>query len=98
MSESILVADDEPAVLAAVGDALEGHDYRVHTASDGAATLRLVGELRPDLVVLDVMMPSLDGLGVCRALRAAGDRTPILVLTARANTRDRIDGLDAGAD
>jgi two-component system, OmpR family, response regulator MprA len=98
MHASILVADDEPAVLAAVGDALVVHDYRVHTASDGGAALRMVGELRPDLVVLDVMMPSMDGLGVCRALRAAGDRTPILVLTARAATQDRIDGLDAGAD
>ncbi|MFD5248198.1 response regulator transcription factor [Amycolatopsis sp. NPDC058340] len=97
-SASLLVVDDEPAVRAALTDALELQSYRVHTASDGTGALRAVGELRPDLILLDVVMPGLDGLGVCRALRDAGDRTPILVLTARTGSQDRIDGLDAGAD
>jgi two-component system response regulator MprA len=94
----VLVADDEPAVRAAVADALEVHSYRVITAEDGPAALRAVAEHEPDLVVLDVLMPGLDGLGVCRALRAAGRRVPILVLTARAAAEDRVSGLDAGAD
>ncbi|HEY3710953.1 MAG TPA: response regulator transcription factor [Amycolatopsis sp.] len=94
----VLVADDEPAVRAAVADALEVHSYRVITAGDGPGALRAVAEHEPDLVVLDVLMPGLDGLGVCRALRAAGRRVPILVLTARAAAEDRVSGLDAGAD
>ncbi|MGH9059581.1 MAG: response regulator transcription factor [Acidimicrobiales bacterium] len=94
----VLVADDEPAVRAAVADALEVHSYRVVTAGDGPAALRAVAEHEPDLVVLDVLMPGLDGLGVCRALRAAGRRVPILMLTARADAEDRVGGLDAGAD
>ncbi|WP_215543440.1 response regulator transcription factor [Amycolatopsis sp. CA-230715] len=95
---SVLVVDDEPAVRAALADALELQSYRVRTAPDGESALRAIAEARPDLIVLDVVMPGLDGLAVCRAVRAAGDRTPILVLTARSASRDRIDGLDAGAD
>ncbi|MDT8913235.1 response regulator transcription factor [Amycolatopsis sp. PS_44_ISF1] len=94
----VLVADDEPAVRAAVADALEAHAYRVVTAEDGPAALRAVSAHGPDLVLLDVLMPGIDGLGVCRALRAAGNRVPILVLTARAAADDRVGGLDAGAD
>lgn len=97
-STSILVVDDEPAVRAAVADALQLQTYQVHTATDGHHALRVVAEVRPDLILLDLVMPQLDGLAVCRALRAAGNRTPILVLTARSAAQDRIDGLDAGAD
>lgn len=92
------MVDDEPAVREALTDALETQSYAVHTACDGAEALRAVADLRPDLILLDVMMPALDGLAVCRALRSAGDRTPIVALTARTAAQDRIDGLDAGAD
>ena len=94
----ILVVDDEPAVRSAVTRALtlDGHD--VVAAEDGPAALGAVQRERPDLVVLDVLMPELDGIAVCRRLRGDGDRTPILMLTARDAVSDRVAGLDAGAD
>src|ERR671914_744488 len=94
----ILVVDDEPAVRDAVDRALrlEGHDVAV--AEDGRAALDAVAAAPPDAVVLDLLMPHVDGLEVCRRLRAAGDRTPVLVLTARDGVADRVRGLDAGAD
>jgi two-component system response regulator MprA len=94
----ILVVDDEPAVRDAVDRALrlEGHDVAV--AADGRAALDAVAATPPDALVLDVLMPRVDGLEVCRRLRAAGDRTPVLVLTARDAVADRVRGLDAGAD
>jgi two-component system, OmpR family, response regulator MprA len=94
----ILVVDDEPAVRDAVDRALrlEGHDVAV--AEDGRAALDAVASAPPDAVVLDLLMPRVDGLEVCRRLRAAGDRTPVLVLTARDAVDDRVRGLDAGAD
>ena len=76
--------------------ALEGYD--VSAVGDGAAALDAIESERPDLLVLDVMMPRVDGLTVCRRLRSAGDRLPILVLTARTEVSDRVSGLDAGAD
>lgn len=94
----VLVADDEPEVRAAVEDGLTIEGYEVRGVPDGLATLSEVALWEPDAVVLDVMMPGLDGLAVCRRLRAAGDRTPVLVLTARDSVSERIDGLDAGAD
>ncbi|WP_067814007.1 response regulator transcription factor [Actinomadura kijaniata] len=94
----VLVADDEPAVRETVGDTLSLDGYDIHTAADGAATLRAVAALRPDAIVLDVQMPGADGLEVARTLRADGDRTPVLMLTARDAVSDRVDGLDAGAD
>ncbi|GGM62012.1 DNA-binding response regulator [Longimycelium tulufanense] len=94
----VLVVDDEPAVRDAVGLALESEGYTVRTTTDGARALTEVAAWRPDVVVLDVLMPYLDGLTACRQLRAIGDRTPILVLTARDTVADRVDGLDAGAD
>jgi two-component system response regulator MprA len=94
----ILVVDDEPAVRDAVDRALrlDGHD--VALAEDGRAALDAVAAAPPDALVLDLLMPHVDGLEVCRRLRAAGDRTPVLVLTARDAIADRVRGLDAGAD
>ncbi len=94
----ILVVDDEPAVRASLARALRLDGYEVALASDGHGALDAIGGAAPDAVVLDVLMPALDGLEVCRRLRAAGDRTPVLMLTARDQVRDRVGGLDAGAD
>ncbi len=94
----ILVVDDEPEVRAAVEDGLSVEGYAVRGASDGLAALSEVATWQPDAIVLDVMMPVLDGLAVCRRLRALDDRTPILVLTALDSVSERVDGLDAGAD
>jgi two-component system response regulator MprA len=94
----ILVVDDELAVRESLRRALalDGHD--VVLASDGREALATIARSAPDLVVLDVLMPELDGLEVCRRLRASGDRTPVLMLTARDEVEDRVAGLDAGAD
>ncbi|WP_329462977.1 response regulator transcription factor [Streptomyces sp. NBC_01431] len=94
----ILVVDDEPEVRAAVEDGLAVEGYEVRGAVDGLAALSEVAAWRPDAIILDVMMPVLDGLGVCRQLRAMGDRTPVLVLTALDSVSERVDGLEAGAD
>ena len=94
----ILVVDDEPAVREAVDRALRLEGYQTETAQDGREALDALAERSPDAVVLDVLMPEVDGLEVCRRLRAAGDRTPVLVLTARDTVADRVKGLDAGAD
>jgi two-component system response regulator MprA len=93
----ILVVDDDPGIAAAVRRALVYEGYEVVVADDGKAALSVARERLPDLVVLDVMLPELDGLEVCRRLRAAGD-VPILMLTARDAVADRVGGLDAGAD
>jgi two-component system response regulator MprA len=94
----ILVVDDEPAVRSAVSRALRLDGYDVATAAGGYEALDAVAGGQPDAVVLDVLMPAPDGLEVCRRLRAQGDRTPVLMLTARDRVADRVDGLDAGAD
>ena len=94
----VLVADDEPAVRTALRRALTLEGYDVDLAADGAETLRGVVERPPDAVVLDVLMPAPDGLEVARTLRAGGNPTPILMLTARDQVSDRVAGLDAGAD
>ncbi|WP_412126216.1 response regulator transcription factor [Streptomyces subrutilus] len=96
--QRILVVDDEPEVRAAVQDGLAVEGYEVRGAADGLGALSEVALWEPDALVLDVMMPVLDGLGVCRRLRAMGDRTPVLVLTALDSVSERVDGLDAGAD
>lgn len=93
-----MVVDDEPAVRSAVQRALKLESYQVELASDGAEALRSLAVASPDLVILDVLMPNVDGLEVCRRLRAAGDPTPILMLTARDSVANRVEGLDAGAD
>src|SRR5919107_1258867 len=94
----ILVVDDEPAVRHAVDRALRQEGHQVELARDGREALDAVAAGPPDAMVLDLLMPRLDGLEVCRRLRAAGDRTPVLVLTARDAIADRVRGLDAGAD
>ena len=94
----VLVVDDDPAVRESLRRSLVFNGYQVELAADGEQALRAVADSRPDAVVLDVMMPRLDGLATCRALRAAGDDVPVLMLTARDEVADRVAGLDAGAD
>ncbi len=94
----VLVADDDRAIRESLERVLQLEGYQVDAVPDGLAALDLVTREQPDLLILDVMMPALDGLGVCRKLRALGDHTPILVLTARTEVSDRVAGLDAGAD
>ncbi|WP_170991257.1 response regulator transcription factor [Herbidospora galbida] len=94
----LLVVDDEPALREALRRSLEFEGYRVGTASDGLAALAELQREAYDAVLLDVMMPRLDGLTTCRRLRAVGDSVPILMLTARDAVGDRVSGLDAGAD
>jgi two-component system, OmpR family, response regulator MprA len=94
----ILVVDDDRAVRESLRRSLAFNGYQVDLASDGQAALDAVIARRPDAMVLDVMMPRLDGLEVCRRMRAGGDDLPILVLTARDAVSDRVSGLDAGAD
>jgi two-component system, OmpR family, response regulator MprA len=94
----ILVVDDEPAVRDSLDRALRLEGYKVQLAADGAEALDALAEGDPDALVLDLMMPRVDGFEVCRRMRAAGDRTPVLVLTARDGVSDRVKGLDAGAD
>jgi two-component system response regulator MprA len=92
------VVDDEPAVRDALKRALSVEGYQVGVASDGNEALDRLGQISPDLIVLDILMPGIDGLEVCRLLRRIGNRTPILMLTARDAVEDRVEGLDAGAD
>src|SRR5436305_11062879 len=94
----VLVVDDDPQLREALSRALELDGYDVGTASNGVTALDAIGGRRPDVAVLDVMMPYVGGLDVCRTLRERRDRLPILVLTARDEVGDRVVGLDAGAD
>ena len=94
----VLVVDDDRAVRDSLRRSLEFNGYEVVLAADGAEGLVAVGAQHPDVVVVDVMMPRLDGIETTRALRAAGNDVPILVLTARDAVGDRVEGLDAGAD
>jgi two-component system response regulator MprA len=94
----VLVVDDDKAVRESLRRSLEFNGYDVHLAADGAEALAGIGAVAPDVVVMDVMMPRLDGLEATRALRTAGNDVPIIVLTARDAVGDRVDGLDAGAD
>jgi two-component system response regulator MprA len=96
----ILVVDDDAAVRESLGRALRLEGYEVELASDGAEALERLDANGddPDLVVLDVLMPNVDGLEVCRTLRRTGSRLPVLMLTARDEVSDRVAGLDAGAD
>jgi two-component system, OmpR family, response regulator MprA len=94
----ILVVDDEPAVRRALERALHLENHEVVLAADGEEALDALVSTPADAIVLDVLMPRLDGLEVCRRLRKAGDRTPILMLTARDAIDDRVEGLDVGAD
>jgi len=94
----VLVVDDDPQLREALSRALELDGYDVSTASNGVKALDAISSARPDVMVLDVMMPYVGGLDVCRTLRERKDRLPILVLTARDEVGDRVAGLDAGAD
>jgi two-component system, OmpR family, response regulator MprA len=94
----ILVVDDEPAVQQALTRALSLERYEVAHAADGLQALECLAGAAYEAIVLDISMPRLDGLEVCRRLRAGGDRTPVLMLTARGEIDDRVAGLDAGAD
>lgn len=94
----VLVVDDDRAVRESLRRSLEFNGYEVAMAADGAEALATYGGVQPDVVVMDVMMPRLDGLETTRALRAAGHDVPILCLTARDSVGDRVEGLDAGAD
>ena len=96
--QRVLVVDDDKAVRESLRRSLEYNGYDVVLASDGAEALATIGTARPDVVVMDVMMPRLGGLETTRALRAAGHDLPVLVLTARDAVGDRVEGLDAGAD
>jgi two-component system response regulator MprA len=94
----ILVVDDDRAVRDSLRRSLEFNGYEVALANDGVEALARINGLSPDALIVDVMMPRLDGIETTRALRAAGNDVPILVLTARDTVGDRVDGLDAGAD
>ena len=94
----VLVVDDDRAVRESLRRSLEFNGYDVALASDGAEALAGIAGIDPDAVVIDIMMPRLDGLETTRALRSAGSDLPILVLTARDSVGDRVEGLDAGAD
>ena len=97
MLPRILVVDDDPAVRSAVSRALR-IDYDVDEAADGAAALAQHASSPADAIVLDLLMPEIGGLDVCRSLRRRGDQVPVLVVTARDAVEDRVEGLDAGAD
>ncbi len=94
----LLIVDDEENLRSMLGAALRHHGFQVSTVGDGRTALDAIGELSPDLVLLDVMLPDLDGFEVCRRLRAEGDRTPVLFLTARDATDDKVRGLTLGGD
>ncbi|MDX6687710.1 MAG: two-component system, OmpR family, response regulator MprA [Baekduia sp.] len=94
----VLVVDDEPAVRESLERALRYDGFAVELAADGQQAIRCLAAGRPDVVLLDVLMPCVDGLEVCRRMRHAGDRTPVLMLTARDAVGDRVAGLEAGAD
>ncbi|CAB4996279.1 MAG: response regulator [Actinobacteria bacterium] len=94
----ILLVDDDPGIRLSVQRSLEFEGYRVTTAEDGEAALIAIAAAQYDCVILDISMPRLDGLGVCRRLRQDGNDIPVLVLTARQQVADRVSGLDAGAD
>jgi two-component system response regulator MprA len=94
----LLVVDDDPSVREALELVLDLNGFGVASAADGGEAIRALALDRPDAVILDVLMPGLDGLEVCRRMRAVGDRTPVLMLTARSEVSERVAGLEAGAD
>jgi len=94
----LLVVDDDAALREALALVLDLNGFEVTTAAGGREAIRTLSSDRPDAVILDVLMPGLDGLEVCRRIRASGDRMPVLMLTARAEVSERVAGLEAGAD
>jgi DNA-binding response OmpR family regulator len=97
-SSRVLIIEDEFAMRTALADCLSAEGYRVLTADNGEAGLRRAIDEQPDLVLLDIMMPRLDGFALCAELRRLGRQMPVLILTAKAQIEDRVTGLDAGAD
>ena len=98
MKQRILVVEDDPSILTAVTDLLEGEGFAVEAARDGAAALARYGEAKPDLVLLDIMIPEKSGFDVCREIRRADSLTPIIMLTAKGEEMDKVVGLELGAD
>jgi DNA-binding response OmpR family regulator len=98
MKARILIVEDEPPMRLALHDILDTEGYRVQTAADGEAGLHHALEQRPDLILLDVMLPKLDGFALCSELRRLGVAAPVLMLTAKGQVEDRVAGLDCGAD
>jgi len=98
MTAKVLVVEDDPAILRGLADNMSYEGYEVLTAADGETGYRLHRNQKPDLIVLDLMLPRMSGLELCRKLRAEGVQTPILMLTARSEEADRVIGLDLGAD
>ena len=97
-AELILLVDDEPSIVQLARMYFERDGFRVQEAADGEAAMEAITKHRPALIVLDVMLPKLDGFDVCRRLRSRGDQTPIIMLTARDEDIDKILGLELGAD
>ena len=97
-AELILLVDDEPSIIELARMYLERDGYRIHACADGASALEAAAKQKPALIVLDVMLPNVDGFDVCRRLRSNGDQTPIIMLTARDEDIDKILGLELGAD
>jgi DNA-binding response OmpR family regulator len=95
---TILVIEDDPAILRGLADNLKYESYEVLTANNGESGLAIIRQSKPDLLILDLMLPKLSGYEVCRKLRAEGNALPILMLTARGEEADRVLGLDLGAD
>ena len=94
----IVIVEDEHAMRVALRDLLDSEGYRTQCAADGAVRLEMVVAEKPDLILLDVMMPKLDGYALCEELRRLGIRTPVLMVTAKGQVPDRVTGLDSGAD
>ena len=98
MAKTILVVEDEPGIRLGLSDELESAGYRIFTAENGEKALALAGREKPDLIILDLMLPVLDGYEVCKRLRMRGDRTPIIMLTVKDKEIDKVLGLELGAD
>jgi two-component system alkaline phosphatase synthesis response regulator PhoP len=98
MPKKILVIEDEPGIRLSLVDELESTGYQVFTAGDGETALAIAGRERPDLILLDLMLPVLDGYEVCKRLRMRGDRTPLIMLTVKDKEIDKVLGLELGAD
>ena len=95
---TVLLVEDELTLAMIIKDTLEENGFTIHTASDGEEGLHLFFELRPDVLVADVMMPKMDGITVLKTIRRHGNSVPVLLLTAKAEIDDRVEGLDSGAD
>ncbi len=98
MSKKILIVEDDPGIQLSLKDEFESHGYHVYTANDGEKGLEMVEKEKPDLMILDIMLPILDGFEVCKKLRRDGNNTPIIMLTVKNKEIDKVLGLELGAD